>query len=111
MSDWSVTRTMPSDMRQWLDEQLAKCEVVKKAKKKEIAQKPKRPMTDNEHWMLQELSRCTFCVGSYNKRFVNNLSALPVGSDITEKQANNIHRLFYRYRRQHGHPISKPENY
>lgn len=55
---------------------------------------------------LQALSRCRFLPGSWDKRFVRNLSGLPTEADLTEKQIAQIERLVVRFRNQlarHGY--------
>lgn len=49
---------------------------------------------------LELLARCTFIPGSWNKRFVYALSALPQDAELSDKQAANVDRLYWRYRRQ-----------
>lgn len=59
-------------------------------------------MTIEQRKMLTILRGCTFLPGSYDKRFVRNISALPDDCELTENQAMLIPVLFHRYRRQHG---------
>jgi hypothetical protein len=49
--------------------------------------------------MLSALVRCTFPVGSWDKRFVRDLVGRPI-SGMTEKQRASIVRLVHKYRRQ-----------
>lgn len=51
---------------------------------------------------LQALAKCTFQCGSYDKRFVNNLSSLGPYDMLTVRQEQNIERLTFRYRKQLG---------
>ena len=62
-------------------------------------------MTARHYEALQALKQCTFLPGSYDKRFVRNLSALPQERELTERQAANVERMAYRYRRQIGRLI------
>jgi hypothetical protein len=50
------------------------------------------------------LNGCTFQVGSFDKRFVRDLAALPDKEtrELTEKQIHYLWKLVYKYRRQHG---------
>jgi len=65
----------------------------------------KRLATGMEKSLLGDLRRCTFAVGSFDKRFVRCVSdAIRSGQEITLKQAALIPTLHYRYRRQHGKP-------
>lgn len=59
--------------------------------------------------MLNDLRKCTFQIGSFDKRFVRDVSgAVNSGQEITERQAALIPTMHYRYRRQHG---KKTPNY
>lgn len=59
--------------------------------------------TDEHLSMMDDLRKCTFQVGSFDKRFVRNVSALINSKGLlTPKQAALIYTLHYRYRRQHG---------
>lgn len=62
-------------------------------------------MTPRHYEALQALKQCTFLPGSFDKRFVRDLSALPADAELTERQAANVERLAYRYRRQIGRLI------
>lgn len=53
-------------------------------------------MTARHYEALQALKQCTFLPGSWDKRFVRNLSALPQDAALTERQAANVERLAYR---------------
>lgn len=62
-------------------------------------------MTPRHYESLQALKQCTFLPGSFDKRFVRDLSALPQDTELTEKQAANVERLAHRYRKQIGRVI------
>ena len=47
--------------------------------------------------MLAALARCTFLPGSFDKRFVRDISGVTA---LTEKQRALFHKTFYRYRLQ-----------
>lgn len=59
-------------------------------------------LTSEHFGMIQDLKRCTFLPGSFDKRFVRNMSYHVEGSDITEKQAECLKKMHHRYRRQIG---------
>ena len=59
----------------------------------------KRPATDREKAQLKALSGCTFGVGTWDKRFVRQMTGV---DEITEKQAYWILKLTFKYRRQLG---------
>lgn len=61
-------------------------------------------MTEQQQRWIAELSRCTFLPGSYDKRFVRNLAAYSPDRELTPRQANALHQMAYRYRRQRGDP-------
>ena len=61
-------------------------------------------MTDEQYKLLQRLAGCTFLPGSWEKRFVRNLSAEPKDYELSAKQLAALERLHYRYRRQLGEP-------
>lgn len=50
-----------------------------------------------ERSMLAALARCTFRPGSFEKRFVRDISGVTA---LTERQRAVFYRTFYRYRRQ-----------
>ena len=68
-------------------------------------------MTTVELEMLQHLARCTFPVASWDKRFIRDLSskACRTGGPLTPAQREQLGRIHYRYRRQHGQPT--PEQF
>ena len=61
-------------------------------------------MTDEHYQLLQRLVDCTFLPGSWEKRFVRDLSAETKDYELTAKQLAQVERLHYRYRRQLGEP-------
>jgi hypothetical protein len=66
---------------------------------------PTRPATDEERRLMKHLIGCTFAVGSFDKRFVRDVSArIEATGEITDKQGVLIYTLHYRYRRQHRKP-------
>ena len=58
-----------------------------------------RPVSETEHAKLLALYKCTFLPGSWDKRFVHGLVN---AAEITDKQAEWIDKLTYKYRRQLG---------
>ncbi len=52
--------------------------------------------------MINELSACTFLPGSYQKRFVRDLSTKPDDYELSEKQTAFLEKLHYMYRKQIG---------
>jgi hypothetical protein len=68
---------------------------------------PRRPFTEKEHKQALALARCRFLPASPDKRFARDIVTLstadaaaerPVG--ITERQAEHLQRLCWKYRRQ-----------
>lgn len=59
-------------------------------------------MTDQQRKWIEELARCSFYPGSYDKRFVRDMESQPADAVLTEKQAAFLHRLAWRYRKQRG---------
>lgn len=57
----------------------------------------KRPVTDEERSLIDDLQRCTFYPGSWNKRFVH---ALKLAKEITEVQSYWLYQVAYHYRKQ-----------
>lgn len=57
-------------------------------------------MTEEQYSLLQRLKQCTFLPGSYDKRFVRNLSAAPKDVNLTKGQADYLSKLEHKYRRQ-----------
>ena len=54
-------------------------------------------MTEKERGLVQALASCRFLPGSWDKRFVKDMAAQTL---VTEKQAQQIARLAWKYRRQ-----------
>jgi hypothetical protein len=57
---------------------------------------------------LQCLRLCTFGVGSWDKRFVRDVSTLGEYDLLTPRQEESVERLAYRYRKQlaaHGYRV------
>lgn len=63
---------------------------------------PMRPMSAEEIALAWALGRCTFSVGSFDKRFARNLSGAAIVDPpiISEKQAALLRTMVTRYRRQ-----------
>lgn len=61
-----------------------------------------RAMTADEVALATALGRCSFSVGSFDKRFARDISAAAAVQQplITAKQADLLRRLVTRYRRQ-----------
>ena len=58
-------------------------------------------MTPEQRAKVQQLIRCTFLPGSYQKRFVQDLHArLEDDTPLTEKQAAYLDKLHHMYRKQ-----------
>lgn len=71
-------------------------------------------MTKEETKMIAALSKCNFLPGSYQKRFVKDMSYLLAYDDIdnskplSENQHNFLVLLFHKYRNQHlAHEMSE----
>jgi hypothetical protein len=66
-------------------------------------------MSEEQYRKLQTLwKKVTFLPGSWDKRFVRNLSSKAMTDEITEDQAKWIEIVWYRYRKQLGHNDPKP---
>lgn len=60
-----------------------------------------RQMTSRERYAAELLIWCKFVPGSYDKRFAHGIYSIGMNNrQITEKQAANLWRMVYRYRRQ-----------
>lgn len=59
--------------------------------------------------MINELRACTFLPGSYQKRFVRDMSTKPDDYELSEKQAAFLEKLHYMYREQIGRKVRKPQ--
>jgi hypothetical protein len=58
-------------------------------------------MESYQYRIIQALARkVTFLPGSWDKRFVRDLSALGEFDLLTVKQSNQVERLAFRYRKQ-----------
>lgn len=57
-------------------------------------------MTDDEKRMVDELSKCVFLPGSYEKRFVRELAYRGIKYELTAKQCAFLAKLHHSYRRQ-----------
>jgi hypothetical protein len=60
----------------------------------------KVPFDGELRQQINALARCSILPGTWDKRFVRDLAALPAGSQISPRQAQMIARLLHRYRRQ-----------
>lgn len=58
---------------------------------------PRTPITDDQRTKLGRLAKCTMLPGSWDKRFVRDLQG---AEELTVNQAEQIDRLYHRYRRQ-----------
>ena len=67
--------------------------------KKGRPEKIRRPMTEDEKVIAKALSACRFGLGSFDKRFSRNMS---LSTMITERQAEILGKMAYRYRGQIG---------
>ena len=64
-------------------------------------------MTDEQVALIKRLSRCRFGVGTYDKRFVRDMSYQvehDSAKELTTRQARYLTWLHWRYRRQLGEP-------
>lgn len=61
------------------------------------APKPRTPASEWERIAITALKRCTFPVGSWDKRFVRSLN---IEAGLTDNERPQLWRLFLRYRRQ-----------
>lgn len=57
-------------------------------------------MNTERYIKLQYLKRCSFGVGSWDKQFVRSLAEQSEDYELTYKQAYQIDRLYWHYRRQ-----------
>ena len=62
---------------------------------------PRRPMTPDELDAVGCLSGVTYPVASWDKRFARSMIGMET---ITDKEAPQVWRLLWRYRRQMNHP-------
>lgn len=69
-------------------------------------------MTEEQKGKITALRKCTFVAGSYDKRFVRDMTSVLDSKDadtyeLSEKQSAFLDKIFYRYRRQHGKIATK----
>ena len=57
-------------------------------------------MDSEQITMIKALSCCTFGVGSYQKRFVRDVSTFPSGKKLSDKQSLYLDKLYWQYRKQ-----------
>lgn len=57
-------------------------------------------MSDEQYAAIQLLNRCTFLPGSYEKRFVGDMSMKSKDYELTDRQAQFLMKLAYYYRGQ-----------
>jgi hypothetical protein len=84
----------------WFHQQKSKQAIEETEPVEEKARKlptEKRPITEDEKKISESLRKCTFGVGSWDKKFVKSLEGL---TEISEKQSYWIYKTSYRYRRQ-----------
>jgi hypothetical protein len=68
-------------------------------------------MTDYQFRLAQALGRATFPPASWSKRFAHALARKDINDELSDKQAEWLLRLAYRYRRQMPADlqVAKPE--
>lgn len=69
-------------------------------------------MTEEQSLRAQSLERCSFPVGSTDKRFVRDMAARSRTANpptLTDRQAAYLTRLAWRYRRQMPRDLVPPE--
>jgi hypothetical protein len=65
---------------------------------------------DALYWtIIQELRKCSFYPGSYDKRFVRDMETLGEYDMLSPKQAALLERMAWRYRRQIGRELVLPQ--
>lgn len=57
-------------------------------------------MDSEQITMIEALNRCTFAVGSYQKRFVRDMSTMPHDKKLSDKQSLFLDKLYWLYRKQ-----------
>ena len=57
-------------------------------------------MESETYTKIPKLTGCSFLPGSFEKRFVRQLSSLSPLATLTEKQLMLLGQIFYRYRKQ-----------
>lgn len=58
-------------------------------------------MTEDQYAKMQRLACCSMLPGSWDKRFIRNVSAMPIETELSASQAEQVERLWHKYRRQH----------
>ncbi len=71
----------------------------------------KRPITEGELVKLKALQRVRPAWWCADSRFITQFKNAKLDTQITERQAQYIKILWYKYRRQLGHHGPRPEGY
>ncbi len=61
-------------------------------------------MTEEQFRLIKRLNQCRMLPGSWDKRFIRSLGALPIKAELTFCQEAQLNRMHYRYRVQLGEP-------
>lgn len=57
-------------------------------------------MNDYHYQLIQNLNKCNFMPGSYQKMFVTDLAHYPKDKELSEKQVAYLSKIAYSWRRQ-----------
>jgi hypothetical protein len=55
-------------------------------------------MTQGQYKLIQLLAECPMLSGSWDRKFILNLSKKPIEYNLSDRQKDNIKRLAYKYR-------------
>lgn len=57
-------------------------------------------MTSEQYSKVRALGMCKYLPGSYQKRFIGDMTTKTIEHDLTEKQSIFIEKLYWQYRHQ-----------
>lgn len=68
-------------------------------------------MTSEQYSKVRALGMCTYLPGSYQKRFIGDMTTKTIEYELTEKQSVFIEKLYWQYRRQINNLRAKGWNF
>lgn len=68
-------------------------------------------MNDEQMHMVKALRKCQFMPGSFEKRFVADMTYHDIAKSLSPRQDWFLRRTYWRYRKQIGHGGEKPHDF
>jgi len=68
-------------------------------------------VNDEQMHMVKALRKCQFMPGSFEKRFVADMTYHDIAKELSPRQDWFLRRTYWRYRKQIGHSGEKPDDF